>query len=178
MKRMFIIIILSVLTCCAFYACNCKTAKHTINGDIITGKWTYRSLLNGKNVNTDFDSLAFAAATMEMKTHGKDSISGTIYWFLDSLNTIKQGLVLSGTYFYNDTTTCYFLQGMGDSALLTTGWQYNYQGYAVPKWPEGVNQATVLVGSVVRVKKHSCDSLGNNCHPAGVVASTYIVKDF
>lgn len=176
MKRILTILI-PFAASCLLYACNCKKSKPTIDGNIITGKWTYRSLLNGKNVNTDFDSLAFAAANMELKTFGKDSIRGTIYWFLDSLNTIKQGLVLSGNYFYNDTTTCYFLQGMGDSALLTPGWQYNYQGYVVPKWPEGINQATVLVGSVVRVKKHSCDSQGNNCHPAGVVASTYIVKE-
>lgn len=176
MKRILNLLV-PFASACLLYACNCKQPKPTINGEVFNGKWTYRSLLNGTNVNTDFDSLAFAAATMELKTSGKDSIHGTIYWFLDSLNTIKQGLVLSGTYFYNDTTTCYFLQGMGDSALLTPGWQYNYQGYVVPKWPEGINQATVLVGSVVRVKKHSCDSLGNNCHPAGVVASTYTVKN-
>jgi hypothetical protein len=167
--------ILVLLTGIFLIACN-QNPKPTIDGTILNGTWTYRSLLNNKNVNTDFDTLAFAAATIELKTQGKDSVTGQIYWFLDSLNTIKQGLVLRGKYFYNDTTTCYFMEGVGDSALQSTGWQYNYQGYVVPQWPEGVNQATALVGSVVRVKKHSCDSLGNNCAMPGVVASTYMVK--
>jgi hypothetical protein len=173
MKIICLFILMDILL---FTGCQPGNRSPKINGTELNGSWTYRSLLNGKNVNTDFDSLAFAAATMELNTSGKDSVKGVIYWFLDSLNTIKQGLVLSGKYFYNDTTTCYFMEGIGDKTLLSEGWQYNYQGYAIPKWPEGVEQATVFVGSVVRVKKHSCDSLGNNCHLPGVVASTYMVK--
>lgn len=172
MKQSIVIIISYVLLCSA---CNNKSTS-TQDGAVINGTWTYRSLLNGTHVNTDFDSLAFAAATMDLKTWGTDSITGEIYWFLDSANTIKQGLTLNGTYFYNDTTLCYFMEGIGNAELKTEGWQYNYQGYFVPKWVDGVDQASVLVGSVVRVKKHSCDSLGNNCHLPGLVASTYIVK--
>ena len=168
---------LFALLICSIILGACETGKTSNkNGSVINGNWTYRSLLNGKNVNTDFDSLAFAAATLELKTSGKDSINGVIYWFLDAAQTQKQGLVLSGTYFFNDSTLCYFLQGIGDSSLQSTGWQYNYQGYYVPKWPEGIDQANVFTGSVVRVKKHSCDSLGNNCHMPGVVATTYMVK--
>jgi hypothetical protein len=144
---------------------------------VLAGTWIYRSLLNGTNVNTDFDSLAFAAATIKLNGVGKDSLNGQILWPIDSTGKNFNGLNLSGKCFYNDTTLCYFLAGIGDSALGTAGWQYNYQGYMILHWPEGIDQATVLVGSVVRVKKHSCDSSGNNCHPAGVVASTYMVKD-
>ncbi|MEP7237385.1 MAG: hypothetical protein ABI685_05960 [Ferruginibacter sp.] len=156
-------------------ACNTGSVAPK-DGSVINGTWTYRSMLNGTDVNTDFDSLAFAAATMQLTISGIDSIKGTIYWFLDSAMTQKQGLVLRGKYFYNDSTLCYFMEGIGDSSLNSTGWQYNYQGFYTPQWPEGIDQATVFTGSVVRVKKHSCDSLGNNCHMPGVVASTYIVK--
>ena len=172
MKKLLFVLLIGTLLC---HACN-TGQRGTKDGSVINGTWTYRSLLNGKNVNTDFDSLAFAAATIELKTSGTDSINGIIYWFLDSAMTQKQGLVLSGRYYFNDSTLCYFMQGMGDSSLQSTGWQYNYQGYYIPKWPEGIDQATVLTGSVVRVKKHSCDSLGNNCHMPGLVASTYMVK--
>lgn len=151
--------------------------KPTADVKVFNGKWTYRSLLNNTDVNADFDSLEFAAATIHLNEFGIDSLKGQILWTMDSAGTIFNGLNLSGNYFYNDTTLCYFLEGIGDSALGTAGWQYNYQGYLVPRWPEGVSQDTVLVGSVVRVKKHSCDSSGNNCAPAGVVASTYMVKD-
>lgn len=159
------------------FACNNNgNNKPVPDGKVFNGKWTYRSLLNNTNVNTDFDSLAFAAATINLSTFGTDSVKGQILWAMDSAGTIFNGLNLTGKYFYNDTTLCYFMEGFGDAALGTAGWQYNYQGYLVPRWPDGINQAIVLAGSVVRVKKHSCDSSGNNCSPAGVVATTYMVK--
>jgi hypothetical protein len=172
MKQLYFILITGSLL---WTACN-NGPVTSKDGSVINGTWTYRSMLNGTNVNTDFDSLAFAAANMQLTTSGVDSIKGSIYWFLDSAMTQKQGLVLNGKYFYNDSTLCYFMEGIGDSSLNSEGWQYNYQGFYVPKWPEGIDQATVFTGSVVRVKKHSCDSLGNNCAMPGVVASTYIVK--
>ncbi len=166
-----ILIIIAIASCTG----NGHT-KPTNDGTLFTGKWTYRSLLNSTDVNADFDSLEFAGATIQLANTGTDSLKGQILWPGDSTGQLN-GLNLTGKYFYNDTTLCYFLEGIGDSTLGTQGWQYNYQGYLVPKWPEGVDQATVFVGSVARVKKHSCDSSGNNCHPAGVVATTYIVKN-
>ena len=168
---LFIITMLSV-------SCNSKKNTKLIDdGKIFTGKWVYRSLLNCKNINADFDSLEFAAATIQLSNIGSDSISGQILWAVNSPATIFNGLNLRGKYFYNDSTLCYFINGFGDSTLGTAGWQYNYQGYVVPHWLNGVNQAVVLVGSVIRVKKHSCDSWGKNCNPAGLVASTYMVKN-
>lgn len=158
-----------------FYSCDNKNQAKA-NGKALEGKWTYRSLLNNTNVNTDFDSLAFAAATISLTAYATDSLKGQILWAMDSAGTRFNGLNLTGRCFYNDTTICYFMEGIGDTALGTAGWQYNYQGYLVPLWPDGVDQAVVLTGSVIRVKKHSCDSLGNNCSPAGVVATTYMVK--
>jgi hypothetical protein len=150
--------------------------KHVGDGKVLNGKWTYRSLFNYKDADISFDSLAFAAATINLTTYAGDSLKGQLLW-PGSIPGTFGGLNLTGNYFYEDSTLCYFIEGFGDSTLGTAGWQYNYQGYLVPKWPEGIDQATVLVGSTVRVKKHSCDSSGNNCHPAGVVATTYMVKD-
>ncbi|MFM6925809.1 MAG: hypothetical protein ACKOU7_09940 [Ferruginibacter sp.] len=159
------------------FACNNRHQEKPVpDGKVFNGKWTYRSLLNNSNVNADFDSLEFAAATISLGSFGTDSLKGQILWAMDSAGTIFNGLNLRGRCYYNDTTLCYFIEGFGDSTLGTAGWQYNYQGYLVPRWPDGIDQAVVLAGSVVRVKKHSCDSLGNNCSPAGVVATTYMVK--
>jgi len=171
----FIIIVLAAGTL-IMAACNNANNKPVPDNKVFNGKWTYRSLLNNTNVNTDFDSLAFAAATINLSAFGTDSVKGQILWAMDSAGTIFNGLNLSGKCFYNDTTLCYFIEGIGDSTLGTAGWQYNYQGYLVPRWPDGIDQAIVLTGSVVRVKKHSCDPSGNNCSPAGVVATTYMVK--
>ena len=155
---------------------NAGDKKAVPDGKLFNAKWTYRSLLNNTNVNTDFDSLAFAAATINLSAFGNDSLKGQILWAMDSAGTIFNGLNLTGRYFYSDTTICYFIKGFGDTALGTAGWQYNYQGSLLPHWPDGINQAVVLAGTVVRVKKHSCNSAGNHCSPAGVVATTYMVK--
>jgi hypothetical protein len=139
--------------------------SNNINGDFLNGSWTYRSLLNDTAWQTDFDSLAFAAAIMQLKTSGTDSINGLLYWQQNP----TQGLAIKGTYSYSGNVTCFSLVGVGDSAMGTAGWQYNYQGYIVPKWKEGVNQTDALVGSVVRAKPHSGE-------PAGIVASIYMVR--
>jgi hypothetical protein len=177
-KKYFMKNILIAFIAITIISVACNNNKNTIHqsNNLFIGKWTYRSLLNNKNVNADFDSLEFAAATVSLSIVGTDSLKGQILWAMDSAGTIFNGLNLAGKYFYNDSTVCYFIEGVGDSTLGTQGWQYNYQGYTVPRWSDGVDQATVLVGSVVRVKKHSCDSAGNNCSPAGLVASTYMVK--
>jgi hypothetical protein len=171
--------ILVCLTAVIFFMMSCtnQASLPSADGNVFNGKWTYRSLKNDKNVNTAFNDLEFAAATITLNSVGVDSVKGTILWAMDSAGTIFNGLNLAGKYYsIGDSTTGYFLEGKGDSLLGTKGWQYNYQGYVLAHWANGIDQAKVLVGSVVRVKKHSCDSSGNNCSPAGFVASTYMVK--
>jgi hypothetical protein len=160
----YMLIIIACSTGCNIDQASKDHSSH-INGTFLNGSWTYRSLLNDTAWQTDFDSLEFAAAIMQLKPVGNDSVSGLLYW---SQNPY-QGLNITGKYFYNDTTLCYSLVGIGDSSLGTAGWQYNYQGYAVPHWAPGVNQVDALVGSTVRAKPHSGE-------PAGIVATTYMVR--
>ncbi|NOT94443.1 hypothetical protein [Ferruginibacter sp.] len=165
MKLLYAFLFIAVvLTACNNEQANNKPANK-IDGSFLNGSWTYRSLLNDTAWQNDFDSLEFAAAIMNLKKMGNDSVSGLLYW---SQNPY-QGLKITGKYYYNDTVTCYSLVGVGDSSLGTAGWQYNYQGYVVPHWSLGVNQADVLVGSTVRAKPHSGE-------PAGIVATTYMVR--
>jgi hypothetical protein len=168
MKNFFVC---TVLLTVIFFACNNDKDKKPdnnntgrIDGSFFNGSWTYRSLLNDPDWQQDFDSLEFASAIMDLTTSG-DSISGILYWATDP----KQGLNITGNFYYNDSVTCYSLTGIGDSSLGTTGWQYDYQGYIVPKWSFGVDQADVLVGSVARAKPHGSGK-------AGLVASTYMVR--
>lgn len=136
-----------------------------IDGSFLNGSWTYRSLLNDPDWKKSFDLLQFASAIMDIRTFGKDSISGILYW----ADNPKQGLNLRGKFYYQDTTICYSLVGTGSAALGTVGWQYDYKGYIVPKWSNGIKQADVLVGSTIRTKPH-------NGAPAGFVATTYMVR--
>ncbi len=142
-----------------------STTAGRIDGKFFNGSWTYRSLLNDADWKLSFDRLQFASAIMDLKTFGKDSISGILYWS----DNPKRGLNIKGKFYYQDTTTCYSLVGTGTTALGTPGWQYDYKGSVVPQWPNGVKQADALVGSTVRTKPHSGA-------PAGFVATTYMVR--
>ncbi|MGB3006450.1 MAG: hypothetical protein WBC06_08085 [Chitinophagaceae bacterium] len=135
------------------------------DGSFLNGSWTYRSLLNDPDWKLTFDQLQFASAIMDLKTFGKDSITGILYWS----DNPKQGLNIKGNYYYQDTVLCYSLVGTGSTALGTPGWQYDYKGYAVSTWPRNVKQADVLVGSTLRAKPHGGA-------PAGFVATTYMVR--
>lgn len=59
------------------------------------------------------------------------------------------------------------------TAQVSSGeeWVYDYLGYLVPVWPNGVDQRPAIVGSIVRTKPHS---MGNA--PAGYVAQWIAVK--
>ena len=138
---------------------------HRIDGRFFNGSWTYRSLLNDADWKLPFERLQFASAIMDLKTFGKDSISGILYW----ADNPKSGLSIRGRYYYQDSMTWYSLVGTGTAALGTPGWQYDYKGSIVSQWPNSVNQADVLVGSTMRVKPH-------NGAPAGFVATTYMVR--
>jgi hypothetical protein len=59
-------------------------------------------------------------------------------------------------------------QGIGEGSDAE-GWVYDYVGYLVPAWPNGVDQRPALVGSVVRTVAHGAN-------PAGMVASWIAVK--
>lgn len=54
-------------------------------------------------------------------------------------------------------------------------WVYDYIGYVVPAWPNGVNQRPAMVGSIVRTIPHS-GSAPKTVAPAGVVASWIAVR--
>ena len=61
-------------------------------------------------------------------------------------------------------------QGRGVSPGIED-WVYDYVGYLVPVWPNGVKQRPAIVGSIVRTEPHS-----NGQQQAGYVASWIAVK--
>jgi hypothetical protein len=60
-------------------------------------------------------------------------------------------------------------RGEGLNGTPTAGWIYDYDGVLTKRWLEGVDQAHVIVGSVIRTVAH-----GNA--PSGYVGSFYIVR--
>ena len=130
------------------------------------GTWTYRSLLNDPDVNTNFDQLEFGRGTLVITAPSSDTLGGTIGgpgWSLD----------LHGAIGYGSPGQVRF-QGSG----LVNGekWVYDYIGWLVPVWPNSNAQLqrAAIVGSVVRTIPHSSGNGG--VAPAGVVASFYAVR--
>jgi len=131
------------------------------------GTWTYRSLINDPNVNTDFAKLEFGRGTLVITASSSTTLGGTIGgpgWSLD----------LHGSFGYGSPAQVRF-QGRG----LVGGeeWIYDYIGWLVPVWPNSNDtlQRAAIVGSVVRTIPHSGSKPGT-VSPAGVVASFYAVK--
>jgi len=128
------------------------------------GSWTYRSLLNDPKIDTDFDDLEFGRATIVIKVAPFEQLVGTIGgtgWSLD----------LKGSRSYGDPMHVRF-QGTGK--VNNEPWVYDYTGYLVPSWPNGVGQVPAIVGSVIRTIPHSAGQ--GQTAPAGQVGSFYAVK--
>jgi hypothetical protein len=129
------------------------------------GHWAYRSLLNNPDLSVDFNTLEFGRGTIEIVEAPLQTLVGTI-------GGPGWSLALKGARSYGDPMHVRF-QGVG--LVGGESWIYDYTGYLVPDWPNGVNQAPAIVGSVIRTLPHSGGGAGTVA-PAGVVASFYAVK--
>ncbi|ASF48091.1 hypothetical protein [Methylovulum psychrotolerans] len=128
------------------------------------GKWAYRSLLNDPNLNTAFNDLEFGQGVIDIHEDAMQILSGTI-------GGDGWSLKLQGSREYGSPMRVRF-QGVG--VVGGEQWIYDYEGYLVAHWPNGVQQIPALVGSVIRTIPHASSNGGIS--PAGVVASFYAVK--
>jgi hypothetical protein len=129
------------------------------------GRWTYRSLLNDPDLNTAFNDLEFGRGTLEIAEGPLQVLTGTI-------GGPGWSLTLKGSRAYGTPMRARF-QGTG--VVSGEQWAYDYEGYLVPDWPNGVAQLPAIVGSVVRTLPHSSGQAGTIA-PAGVVCSFYAVR--
>lgn len=130
-----------------------------------TGKWTYRSLLNDPDLNQNFNDLEFGRGTIEIYEDALQILAGVI-------GGPGWSLQLKGSREYGAPMRVRF-QGVG--IVGGEQWIYDYEGYLVGHWPNGVQQKPAIVGSVIRTISHS-GSAPDTVSPAGVVASFYAVK--
>jgi len=129
--------------------------------EILAGSWTYRSFLNDSTPNLDFNSLRFGEGELVIDTFALGSFSGSLVF------PGPAELRLTGSSSFGNPFAVRF-QGVGNSPGIEE-WVYDYVGYLVPIWPNGVDQRPAMVGSAVRTAPHD----GN---PAGVVVSWIAVK--
>jgi hypothetical protein len=136
-----------------------------MNDNPFVGSWTYRSFLNDADVSKAFNDLEFGRGTIVIEDAPIQSLKGTI-------GGPGWSLALKGARAYGNPMHVRF-QGVG----IVSGeqWVYDYEGYLVPNWPNGVHQVPAIVGSVIRTIPHSGSEPGT-VSPAGVVCSFYAVR--
>jgi len=129
------------------------------------GSWTYRSLLNDPDLTKNFDKLELGRGTLAIDESPMQILTGTI-------GGPGWSLALKGSRDYGNPMHARF-QGTG--IVGGEKWIYDYDGYLVLHWPNGVEQRPAMVGSVIRTIPHSGSTPGT-VSPAGVVASFYAVR--
>ncbi|MEL7422157.1 MAG: hypothetical protein AAFN81_04150 [Bacteroidota bacterium] len=137
------------------------------------GTWAYRSYNNYtfEQVKTDSsggNNLMFGEGTIIISpSRNQNELSGSI----GDEKRQEWELKLTGSINYGDPFTARF-QGKGN--VGGHEWIYEYVGYLVNPWQNGVNQVPAFVGSVIRQIPHPGGD--GTIHPAGVVASFFCVK--
>lgn len=131
----------------------------------LVGLWTYRSFLNQPALSTPFDALEFGRGNIKIDTAPDGVLVGRIYdtgWSLTLNGSINGG--------YPGVVR---FQGKG--VVNGEEWIYDYLGFVVPPWPNGVDQRPAMTGSIVRTIPHS-GSGPRTVAPAGVVCSWIAVR--
>ncbi len=131
----------------------------------LVGLWTYRSLLNDPDLQTAFNQLEFGRGNISIEDAPMGVFKGRIFgpsWSLDLNGAIGYG-------------TPWSVRFQGTGVVGGQQWIYDYTGYVVPPWPNGINQRPAIVGSVIRTIPHSAGAPGTVA-PAGVVCSFYAVR--
>jgi hypothetical protein len=139
------------------------------------GKWTYRSWINDpdpiditppEKKAEKMAKLLFAEAVLVLESAPAGQIRGKL-----DMGTYGT-LTMFGSVGYG-TPFSIRMQGVGkDKGSPSEGWVYDYIGWLIPDWPNGVNQRPAIVGSVIRTVSHS-----DGKAKAGVVASFVAVKE-
>jgi hypothetical protein len=144
------------------------TALDLWKGDrVLTGRWTYRSYNNTPALVGDDPqaalALIFGEGVLDFEAGEGDRFSGAL-----GLGT-GYALTLQGEVLPGDPPG-FSIVGLGIDGTPTEGWRYDYRGAPGYEWPEGVDQAPSLLGTVVRVNAHGPSS------PAGYTASFIAVR--
>jgi hypothetical protein len=136
---------------------------------ILDGRWTYRSFLNtAEPVGDDAQkALALLFGEGQLDIHARDDRIFTAALDFGG----GAGMDLFGTLYRSAgiSPAVVVITGTGREGTPTAKWVYQYEGYIVPVWAEGVDQRPAIVGTVIRTLPHDGAR-------AGLVASFIAVK--
>ena len=139
--------------------------RHSI---VVPGKWTYRSYFNVPTFVGDDQAKALALI------FGEGAFTLTLTTDCRVCGVVDFGggfaLDIAGQIhgYLNRPPFLLYMIGTGRSGTPTNAWEYEYQAYPAPIWPEAVGQVPAFLGTVLRTKPH-------DGQPAGVTASFVMV---
>lgn len=128
--------------------------------ELFNGNWTYRSFVSDPDPGTRPDDLLFGSGTLKLAVTG-NVLTGTLGGPGWQLNLTGQAI----------TQSPLSVRFQGKGMIGGEEWIYDYLGYLVPTWPDGVDQVPAIVGSIIRTVPHS----GGQAR-AGVVAQWIAVR--
>lgn len=131
--------------------------RRSVNSSVslFAGSWSYRSFRSNPDLSVPVDELLFGMGELELAVSSAGQVTGTLGGEGWQLN-------LTGTATATNPATIRF---QGSGTIAGEEWAYDYLGYHVPTWDNGVAQRPAIVGTIVRTKAHS----GGNA-TAGYVA--------
>lgn len=140
----------------------------------LTGAWIYRSFRNVEKLISPDEPLGkellFGQGELVFDpVVGHDDVKGQIAFRSDPPKQDDPRLELEGRIEHGSPHQ-FTMRASGLSGTTADGWVYDYIGFLVPDWPNGVGQTKAMVGSVIRSVEHGQNS------PAGVVASFVAVE--
>jgi hypothetical protein len=113
----------------------------------VVGSWTYRSFVNNPEVGKDFDELELGRGELTVEHFAPGIFVGRLS-FGDTYQFRLRGVV-------DMRPPCSVrFTGFGD-AKDSKGQIYDYVGFFVPTWSNGIDQRPALVGSTVRTVAHN-----------------------
>jgi hypothetical protein len=134
------------------------------------GSWSYRSFNNDPDFHllpdgsADFNAVEFGFGTLVIQDKGPGLLGGSIGG--DGWSLGLQGSMATGNPGQ--------VRFQGKGVVGSAEWIYDYLGWLVPAWPNGVQQHRALVVYIVRTIPHPGGGKGV-VNPAGVVDSWYAV---
>jgi hypothetical protein len=136
----------------------------------LSGDWIYRSFINTPQPAQQLSDILFGEGdlTLAVGADGFFKTSSLSFGPGYTMNVFGQAVAQNDDTF-SQPRIGIEMKAFGVEGEETAGWLYEYRGYLVPNWYNGVDQATAIVGTVIRVVPHGTGT-------AGVVASFVAVK--
>jgi hypothetical protein len=135
----------------------------------LSGSWTYRSFINNPSLVNDDAQAALNLIFGEGVLHVVSIDESNFKAVLDFGGGAAMDLFGTVVHACGYHPQVIEITGTGREGTSTAQWVYQYKGYIVPTWPQGVKQVPAIVGTVVRTIPHGAGQ-------AGVVASFVAVQ--